>query len=93
MSESGAYGEVRKCQHRITKAERAVKIILKSLIEEDERKKLMNEVEILRKMVSEVANDEGPPQYLTSVRVLPGQAVFLHRDRVRGSLIQTMHGR
>ena len=49
-TEPGAYGEVRKCQHRITKAERAVKIILKSLIEEDERKKLMNEVEILRKM-------------------------------------------
>ena len=49
----GAYGEVRKCQHRITKDERAVKIILKSLMEEDERKKLMNEVEILRELVRE----------------------------------------
>ena len=29
-----------------------MKIILKSLMEEDERKKLMNEVEILRELVS-----------------------------------------
>ena len=47
----GAYGEVRKCQHKTTKALRAVKIINKKCLEEEERKKMLNEVEILKKMV------------------------------------------
>jgi serine/threonine protein kinase len=44
----GAYGEVRKCQHRESKALRAVKIIPKKALEEEEKKKLLNEIEILR---------------------------------------------
>ena len=59
---------MRKCQHRITKAERAVKIILKSLMEEEERKKLMNEVEILRELVCELSLTlpPGPPEHPSS---------------------------
>jgi len=37
---SGAYGEVRKCLHKETKALRAVKIINKKYLEEDEKDKL-----------------------------------------------------
>lgn len=45
---TGAYGEVRKCQHKQTKALRAVKIINKKCLEEEEKKKMLNEVEILK---------------------------------------------
>jgi len=44
----GAYGEVRKCQHRETKAFRAVKIINKKALEEEEKAKLLNEIAILK---------------------------------------------
>ena len=44
----GAYGEVRKCQHKESKALRAVKIINKKALEEDERVKLLNEITILK---------------------------------------------
>lgn len=37
---SGAYGEVRKCLHKETKALRAVKIINKKFLEQDEKDKL-----------------------------------------------------
>ncbi len=47
---SGAYGEVRKCYVRETGELRAVKIIKKKALAEDERKKLKNEAEILRQM-------------------------------------------
>ena len=40
----GAYGEVRKCYHKETKAIRAVKIINKKLLEEEEKAKLLNEI-------------------------------------------------
>jgi calcium-dependent protein kinase len=47
---SGAYGEVRKWYVRESGELRAVKIIKKKALAEDERKKLKNEAEILRKM-------------------------------------------
>lgn len=47
---SGAYGEVRKWYVRETGELRAVKIIKKKALAEDERKKLKNEAEILRKV-------------------------------------------
>ena len=50
MNLLGAYGEVRKCQHRETKALRAVKIIPKKSLEEKEKEKLLNEINILRQM-------------------------------------------
>lgn len=40
----GAYGEVRKCQHKETKSLRAVKIINKKCLEEEEKKKMLNEI-------------------------------------------------
>jgi hypothetical protein len=48
----GAYGEVRKCMHKQTKALRAVKIINKKCLEEDEKLKMLNEISILKKMVN-----------------------------------------
>ena len=47
---SGAYGEVRKWYVRESGELRAVKIIKKKALADDERKKLKNEAEILRKM-------------------------------------------
>jgi calcium-dependent protein kinase len=46
----GAYGEVRKCQHKETKQLRAVKIINKKCLEEEEKEKLLNEITILKQM-------------------------------------------
>ena len=46
----GAYGEVRKCLHKETKALRAVKIINKRYISDEEREKLLNEIDILKKL-------------------------------------------
>jgi hypothetical protein len=42
---------VRKCQHKSTKALRAVKIINKKLLEKEEMEKMLNEIDILKKMV------------------------------------------
>jgi calcium-dependent protein kinase len=46
----GAYGEVRKCLHKETKALRAVKIIGKKYLAEDEKKKLLGEINILKQL-------------------------------------------
>lgn len=51
----GAFGEVRMCVHRDTGAQRAVKVLRKSHMDEDEKKMLFNEINILRNLVS------GPP--------------------------------
>ncbi len=48
----GAFGEVRMCVHRETGAQRAVKVLRKSHMEEDEKKMLFNEINILRELVS-----------------------------------------
>lgn len=45
---AGAYGEVRKCMHKETKAQRAVKIINKKCLEEEEKQKMLNEISILK---------------------------------------------
>jgi hypothetical protein len=47
---SGAYGEVRKCLNKDTKSLRAVKIINKKYLEEDEKAKLLSEINILKQM-------------------------------------------
>ena len=49
---AGAFGEVRMCQHRETGAQRAVKVLKKSHMDEDEKKMLFNEINILRGLVS-----------------------------------------
>jgi len=46
----GAYGEVRKCLHKETKALRAVKIINKKYLAEEEKAKLLSEINILKQM-------------------------------------------
>ena len=48
----GAFGEVRMCVHRETGAQRAVKVLRKSHMDEDEKKMLFNEINILRELVS-----------------------------------------
>jgi serine/threonine protein kinase len=48
----GAFGEVRMCVHRDTGAQRAVKVLRKSHMDEDEKKMLFNEINILRHLVS-----------------------------------------
>ncbi len=49
---AGAFGEVRMCVHRETGAQRAVKVLRKSHMDEDEKKMLFNEINILRELVS-----------------------------------------
>jgi calcium-dependent protein kinase len=46
----GAYGEVRKCLHKETKALRAVKIINKKYLATEEKEKLLEEISILKKL-------------------------------------------
>ena len=46
----GAYGEVRKCLHKETRALRAVKIINKKYLAEEEKMKLLNEIDILKQL-------------------------------------------
>ena len=46
----GAYGEVRKCLSKETNALRAVKIINKKYLEENDHKKLLSEISILKQL-------------------------------------------
>jgi calcium-dependent protein kinase len=48
----GAFGEVRMCVHRETGAQRAVKVLRKSHMDDDEKRMLFNEINILRNLVS-----------------------------------------
>jgi len=50
MLGSGAFGEVRMCVHRETGAQRAVKVLRKSHMDEDEKRMLFNEINILREL-------------------------------------------
>ena len=49
---SGAFGEVRMCVHRESGAQRAVKVLRKSHMDEDEKRMLFNEINILKEIVS-----------------------------------------
>jgi calcium-dependent protein kinase len=49
---SGAFGEVRMCVHRESGAQRAVKVLRKSHMDDDEKRMLFNEINILREIVS-----------------------------------------
>ena len=46
----GAFGEVRKCLHKESKALRAVKIILKKSLAKEEKERLLGEISILRNL-------------------------------------------
>ena len=47
----GAFGEVRMCVHRESGAQRAVKVLRKSHMDEDEKRMLFNEINILKEIV------------------------------------------
>jgi calcium-dependent protein kinase len=47
---NGAFGEVRMCIHRTTGAQRAVKVLRKSNMDEDEKRMLFNEINILKEL-------------------------------------------
>ena len=50
----GAFGEVRMCVHRETGAQRAVKVLRKSHMDDDEKRMLFNEINILKDIVSRI---------------------------------------
>ena len=50
----GAFGEVRMCVHRESGAQRAVKVLRKSHMDDDEKRMLFNEINILKEIVSAV---------------------------------------
>jgi len=50
----GSYGEVRKAIHKATGLVRAVKMITKSAISEKDKENIMQEINILRKLVSTI---------------------------------------
>jgi serine/threonine protein kinase len=50
----GAFGEVRMCVHRDTGSQRAVKVLRKSHMDEEEKRMLFNEINILRGLVSTI---------------------------------------
>jgi serine/threonine protein kinase len=68
---TGAFGEVRMCVHRETGAQRAVKVLRKSHMDDEEKKMLFNEINILRELVR-FAFTPGPPEHRQNVRVLRG---------------------
>ena len=47
----GAFGEVRRCIQRETGTNRAVKIIFKDSTQEEDLKRILREIEMLRKLV------------------------------------------
>ena len=49
---TGAFGEVRVCTHRKSGIKRAVKILKKNFLKEEEKNKFFHEIEILKKMVN-----------------------------------------
>jgi len=46
----GAFGEVRMCVHRESQAQRAVKVLRKSHMDEEEKRMLFNEINILKEI-------------------------------------------
>ena len=52
MKSLGAFGEVRMCVHRESQAQRAVKVLRKSHMDEEEKRMLFNEINILKEIVS-----------------------------------------
>lgn len=49
----GGFGEVRKAVHKQSGIKRAVKLIKKVDLDEEEKERLINEVELLKKLVSQ----------------------------------------
>ena len=64
----GAFGEVRMCVHRESGAQRAVKVLRKSHMDDDEKRMLFNEINILKEIVSTLA---------TSAQTLPKKKLII----------------
>ena len=47
----GAFGEVRRCVHKLSGAVRAVKVLTKEFIDEEDKERFYAEIEILKRMV------------------------------------------
>lgn len=75
---SGAFSKVYKARHKLSKTPRCVKKLTKKDLTEEERKKLIEEVSILKNLVT--TDLSGPPEYSQSPRVLPERQIFLHSD-------------
>jgi len=64
VSRKGAFGEVRMCVHRETGAQRAVKVLRKSHMDDDEKRMLFNEINILKEIVSDFSFRTHLPNYV-----------------------------
>ena len=51
LYKKGGFGEVKKAQHKQSNVKYAVKLIKKTELDEDEKERLINEVELLKKLV------------------------------------------
>ena len=68
----GAFGEVRICVHRESGAQRAVKVLRKNDMDDTERRMLINEINILKAIVSNLSNAEYPTIIsIKLIRTLP----------------------
>jgi len=75
------------CQHRKMRAVRAVKILKKAALKQEEIERFIHEIEILKTLVSYSNRiiGEGSSKYSAIVRILRGPEAVLHSDR-------TVHG-
>lgn len=69
----GAFGEVRMCVHRESGAQRAVKVLRKSHMDDDEKRMLFNEINILKEIVSTPASSA---QTLPKEKLIIGAKIF-----------------
>ena len=78
----GAFGIVKKASHKKTGMVRAVKILKKSNLSEDEQKTVMNEVEVLKSLVKKILMPNrkmiGSSKYYKDCRNLRRQEVLLY---------------
>jgi serine/threonine protein kinase len=70
---TGAFGEVRVCTHRKSNIKRAVKILKKNFLKEEERNKFFHEIEVLKNVVSysNLSFPIGPSKYCQTFRSIP----------------------
>lgn len=78
---AGAYGEVRKCQHRKIQAVRAVKILRRDILDEKEEERFMHEMKILKKLVRNACS------YRTRYRITQTFSNCLSSTRIRRDII------
>jgi serine/threonine protein kinase len=85
MGNIGAFGEVRLCTHRKTGAKRAVKIIKKSFLQGKEEARFLQEIDILKTMVSFFHNQYGgavgSSEYRETFRSVLGSQEIFYRYR------------